>query len=192
MNKIEIKCETDSSLRLEELMSFQGYLKVLAPKQFRKLRDSITENGFIAPVFVWVFGEEKYILDGHQRVKVLEKMKKEGCEIPELPVVFIDAESRDDARRKLLAITSQYGKFNTEELTSWLEDNQVGYFSNPDIDIKMSYDGEEQGAKEDAYIPKDDSLSERVRGNILNGTGKSIILCPYCGTEQEYKEGETE
>ena len=42
--------------------------------------------------------------------------------MPLLPVAFIEASDESDARKKLLAISSQYGEFDSEELSEWLDE----------------------------------------------------------------------
>jgi hypothetical protein len=45
-------------------------------------------------------------------------MREKGWDIPMIPVDIIDAENETDAKKKLLAITSQYGEF---DLTGYME-----------------------------------------------------------------------
>lgn len=61
-------------------------------------------------------------LDGHQRIKALCSLREEGWDIPLLPVAFIEASDEADARKKLLAISSQYGEFDSSELSEWLDE----------------------------------------------------------------------
>ncbi len=111
---IEIKCKAADTLAIDELLEFQGTLKKLSKDNAKKLRRSIEQNGFIAPFFVWDDGGRYRLIDGHQRLAVLLQMRKDGEDIPLLPVDYIQADSEEDAKRKLLYITSQYGEFTTE------------------------------------------------------------------------------
>ena len=61
-------------------------MKKLSKGNENKLRNSILKHGFIAPFFVWDDHGELKLLDGHQRLKILLKMRKEGYDIPLLPV----------------------------------------------------------------------------------------------------------
>ncbi len=76
--EIQIKCMTDEYVELDELQRFQGHLKSLDPDVFKKLRISILKHGFIAPFFVWNDRGRNNILDGHQRLKVLLQLRREG------------------------------------------------------------------------------------------------------------------
>lgn len=111
---IEIKCKGADTLPIDRILEFQGELKELSKENEKKLRNSILKFGFIAPFFVWDDQGEWRLLDGHQRLKTLLKMREEGYDIPMLPVDYIEADSEEDAKRKLLHITSQYGEFTVD------------------------------------------------------------------------------
>ena len=111
---IEIKCKGADTLPIDRILEFQNDLKTLSKDNEKKLRNSILKFGFIAPFFVWDDHGEWRLLDGHQRLKTLLKMREEGYDIPMLPVDYIEADSEEDAKRKLLHITSQYGEFSTD------------------------------------------------------------------------------
>ncbi len=114
---IEIKCSGDKFLKLSELSNFQGELKSLSNENYKKLKTQIENHGFIVPFFVWKSEDKNYILDGHQREAVLSKMANEGVVLPEaFPVVYVEAENEKDAKAKLLAINSQYGKMTEQSL----------------------------------------------------------------------------
>ncbi len=102
------------------LEPFQGDLKELSQREYNKLKKSILENNLIVPFFVWL--ETGKLLDGHQRQRVFVK---EGWDM-DVPVVYISAASEQDAKRKLLVISSQYGKVTQEgwDTFTWdLEDD---------------------------------------------------------------------
>ena len=125
MKTIEIKCEGAATLSIESLKEFQGKLKSLSPENKKKLKDNILKYGFSAPIFVWRKGEEKYILDGKQRLVVLSELQKAGYVIPDLPVAYIQAASWKEAKKKLLAITSQFGKIEKAGLEDFLLDADI-------------------------------------------------------------------
>ena len=111
MEEIKIACRAANILPIDSIIEFQG-----------KLKKSILKNGFTAPIFIWEDAGDNKILDGHQRLATLIKMRQEGYDIPLLPVAYIYAEDETEARRKLLAITSQYGEFDALELADWLDE----------------------------------------------------------------------
>ena len=127
-NKIIVKARGNQTLPIDRLMEFQGNLKRLTQKNRDKLMASILEKGFIAPIFVWDDAGEYRLLDGHQRLKTLLWMRERGWDIPMLPVDIIEADDEQDAKKKLLAITSQYGEFTTDGYAEFTNDIEIEPF----------------------------------------------------------------
>ena len=156
MKEIEIKCQGAGTLPLENLTQFQGNLKTITPANLKKLRSRILDTGFVAPIFIWKNEKINYILDGTQRLLALKSLQQKGYHIPDLPVAYIEADNEEDARKKLLSITSTYGDFNLEELQGWLvkvdEDiaDSLRFF-----DKELNFEMAEQNA------PEAQKLSER-------------------------------
>jgi len=75
---IEIKVFGCKLKDINEFQNFQGNLKELPEIQKNKLKESITRNGFNAPIFTWK--GNNYILDGHQRIIAVKELIKEGQE----------------------------------------------------------------------------------------------------------------
>ena len=78
---IEIKCSTADRLDIDDILPLQGELKVLSEGNFKKLKDSIIQHGFLFPFFIWKDGDLNYTCDGHQRHIVLQRMKAEGIQL---------------------------------------------------------------------------------------------------------------
>ena len=102
-----------------EVKEFQGNLKDLSEKNYAKLLKSFNEHGFFVPMFLWKKKKEFFAIDTHQRLRVL---KKENVTPYELPYVLIDAENEQDAKKKLLVITSQYGRITQDGLDEFAFD----------------------------------------------------------------------
>ena len=47
-------------------------------------------------------------------------MKKDGFEVPALPVVKVEAKDVNEAKKKILALTSQYGKIESDGLYEFM------------------------------------------------------------------------
>ena len=142
---IEIKCKGAEKLDIAVLKDFQQDLKNLSKNNKAKLKKSLLEHGFIAPFFVWKNNNSNFLLDGHQRLKVLLEIKKEGIGVPELPVVYIEAKNKEDAKKKLLQITSQYGEFTFDGLESFIEGVELDL---QDFSIEMPKEQTEEIAGE--------------------------------------------
>lgn len=95
-------------LPITSLTPLQGDLKDLSAREYQKLKKSLTEFGIIVPFFVW--RQTSQLIDGHQRLRLFER---EGWQI-DVPVVFIDAETEDEAKKRLLVVSSQYGRVTQE------------------------------------------------------------------------------
>ena len=132
MEQIDITCDQDGRLRrvpLGDLRRFQGMLKSLSAPEYDKLKASIIKYGFFVPVFVW----KNKILDGHQRLFVIEK---EGWELAGgVPVVDIEAETETEAAEKLLILSSTYGKIEPQGLYEFTQTHDISLaeFDLPDL-----------------------------------------------------------
>ena len=120
---IPVTCDPEGKLdrvSLDEIEEFQGGLKSLGKTEYSKLKQSITEKGFVVPCFAWRNGSGKWkLLDGHQRVRVI---RTEGWTIDGgIPVVEIVADNERDAKEKLLAIVSRYGRVEGQGLYEFLD-----------------------------------------------------------------------
>lgn len=122
---------------LSKLKRLQGSLKELSPADKKKLINSLNKYGFSVPIFTW----KNYILDGHQRMTVVEEMAtKDGID-PELPCIELPAKSLKEAKKLLLSITSQYGKITSDGLTEFIkgfdfsELKELMSFSDINLDV---------------------------------------------------------
>ena len=178
---IPVTCDPGGHLKrlpLKVLEPFQGNLKDLPDEQYAKLKASIADEGFMAPVFVW----EGKILDGHQRTAVLQR---EGWKIEggKVPVVEIQADSEQDAARKLLKLTSAYGKPQAEGVYEFMQthDLDLGDFASvdlPDFDadaLEVLFNpGDDQPPPNDAPEPPETPVS---RSGDLWCMGSHRLLC---------------
>lgn len=185
-HKIVINCTGTNYLNLDQLQAFQGKIKKLSNKNREKLAKSILKNGFIAPFFVWEKREEAFqtyhLLDGHQRLNTLNWMKNNGWEIPELPVVLIVAENEDDAKVKLLHITSQYGEFNLDELTDFIDSLNFDFedsfrFVNKELNIDKLLNEEEKKSK----------YTDLIKAPIYEITGEKPKISTLYNNEKSEK-----
>lgn len=140
--KIRVTCEGASLVPHEQLVHFQGNLKSLANEDYQKLKKQITDLGFSEPVSVWRHEGKYYLLNGHQRCRTISRMVvDEGFECPPLPVSFVDAVDANEAKRKVLALTSQFGKIEKEGFYEFLQGTDIAAdelhenFRFPEIDL---------------------------------------------------------
>ena len=191
---IRIACEGAATLPLEDLEVFQGDLKTLSEKNAARLRRVILRDGFSEPFSIWRNEGHNYILNGHQRVRVLRSLVKDGFEVGPLPVSWVEADSFKQAKMKVLDLTSQYGEMTIGGLETFLGDLDIDFpeieasFHFPEIDlddINLSSDTESED--EDAaseMIDRAEELQEKwqvKRGQIWEIKGKAGMHRVMCG-----------
>jgi len=116
---LKITCHTYDKLPLDKITEFQGDLKKRTTKDTEKIINSLYANGFAFPFFIWKDGTTNYCLDGHGRIGALKELRTRGETIPDLPVVYVDADDERDARVKLLQVNSQYTPPLTKRSSNW-------------------------------------------------------------------------
>ena len=178
MKKLKIKCQGTSSVSIEKLKDFQGNLKELSRKNHKKLKNNLINDGFRIPIFIW----KKNILDGHQRLKILNEMQGEEWLIPEIPVIELKAKNKQDAKKLLLLINSRYGKMTEQGLADFVSNANINFneFMNdidlPEINLSQFMDN---------YFPDntkaDDDIPKRVKPITKKGDlielGRHRLLC---------------
>lgn len=109
---IKVRCQTEKSIKLGELVSFQGDLKKRTDSDIKALAASILTEGMIMPFVVWPSEDGDKLLDGHGRLAALIELSRIDAEVAsqDFPVLYVAAETEDEAKKLLLQITSSYGK----------------------------------------------------------------------------------
>lgn len=113
---VKINCESTETLKLTDMTPFQGNLKKRTPQDILALKESILNEGLMMPFAVWKHDDKNYLLDGHGRREALTSIALDNPNVlsMDFPVVYIEADTEDDARKALLQITSQYGKITKQ------------------------------------------------------------------------------
>lgn len=120
---------------ITEFNTTQGELKFLSKDNYQKLKNAIERNGFDIPVYVWVDDKgKKWLLDGHQRKRLLEKENW----LEPIPYLVVKAPDMQVAAERLLEITSQYGTITQEGL-----DEFYAKFELPEMEMAelTNFDG---------------------------------------------------
>lgn len=123
---IEIRCHAAATLDIAHMQPFQKDLKSLSKVQFDQLKKAILETGFAFPINIWTDGENSYVLGGHQRLRVLQSLRDEGYDIPPVPVSYIDADSYQQAKVRVLQDVAQYGLIESQGLYEFMDDAEIG------------------------------------------------------------------
>ncbi|GMO33883.1 MAG: hypothetical protein Ta2B_14350 [Termitinemataceae bacterium] len=121
---VQVACTGTCLMDFRQIRPMQGSLKIRNKSDIDKIIKSIILHGFSFPFFLWKEGKKNHALDGHGRISALSEMQKTGYTldeknnlvtddipwtIPPLPVVFIEAKNKDEAKEKLLKLNSRYG-----------------------------------------------------------------------------------
>jgi hypothetical protein len=129
---------------------------------------------------VWKNKDKNYLIDGHQRLKALNSLFADGYTIPDIPIVYITADNKKDAKRKLLYISSQYGQFTIDGYADFALDIDVDF-----NDLRLT-DGlfEIEKTFEEDKMPKDIDVSEEYQIIIeLENENETSILYDKLTTE---------
>lgn len=181
---VKIKCTGAATLPIDELHDFQGNLKHLSEDNYKKLKKSIIQLGFSEPCSVWKKDGKYWILNAHQRVRTLKRMRDDGATIPDIPVNFVEATDIKEAKKKVLSLTSQFGEMTKEGLDEFMTEAGLDFkeveesFRFPEIDF-VDFD---QNIDE---VNRGDENSEWSGMPEFNQGDKEIKMILYFKTEED-------
>lgn len=176
---IKIKCDAEQTLDLSQITDFQGDLKERTNDDMAKIKRSILKHGIAFPLFIWRSGKINYCLDGHCRTRALREMQAEGETIPPLPVVYIHAKNKDEAKELLLKLNSQYGHMTAESVAAFLDGLEIDIndIALPDgvLDLTKL---EIEETKDDDAAPdlRPDEVAKSQRGELYR-LGRHYLYC---------------
>jgi len=82
-----------------ELKTYQfNNLKESKNRDVSKLKNSIVNEGFCFPVFIW----NRFVLDGTGRFLALKELEEAGYIVPELPIIELVAVTTSNQQRNWL------------------------------------------------------------------------------------------
>jgi DNA modification methylase len=180
---VRIECTGATTVPLDDLKDLQGDLKNLSEENYVKLRNSMDEFGFSFPVFMWEDKDGiKWIVDAHQRIKTLRKMRSEGYEVPPLPADYIHAKDRIEAKKKLLVLNSRYGEITESGLTDFINEEgfeiaieeMQDYLDYPEIDFSNEDPATNITEDEAPEVSQDPAKSELGKVYQL---GRHRLMC---------------
>jgi len=173
---LEVKNPNDLPLlSIKELIPTQGDLKDLTEANYDKLKKSFEKHGFIFPISIWQDGDKNYLIDGHQRQRVITK---EYGDV-EVPVIRIPAKDIKEAAEILLKVTSQYGTITQEGL-----DTYIATYELPEVEIyeathydAISYLQQEEPEIEEDEAPEVSSEPPLSQLGVVYQLGRHKIAC---------------
>lgn len=159
---------------IDALVPFQGELKELSERQYSKLKKSILTEGIFTPFFVWHDNGIGRIIDGHQRERV---MSREGWQM-DVPVIYIDAANEQEAKRRLLLVSSQYGRVTQEGWDAFTFDLDSDWLKESVHFDALPFVFDEVPSFQPTTADEQPRLDE-----------KSPVICPHCGLNIHEKPG---
>lgn len=160
----------------------QGNLKDLEAKNYDRLLRVLNKRGFTTPLFVWQNPEDKalYLLDGHQRQRVMTKADLNDDGNYEVPYALIPGDTLQEAKEQLLEITSQYGHMTMEGLDEFAFDLDLTALDvNFDaLDLDKFLDGLHDEEIEEDEAPEVDEANPPVSvlGEVYQ-LGRHRLMC---------------
>jgi len=162
--EVSIQCQGAKTISIDKLIPFQGNLKDLSLENYSRLKREITQLGFSEPISIWEHGKKSYILNGHQRLRVLRKMRDEGATVPDIPVTIVQAKTIKEAKKKVLALTSQFGEMTNQGLYEFMSEADLAF----DVDIKDHFRFPEIDLEkfEDEFFKQPDPEKEALEDEV--------------------------
>jgi len=167
------------------LEAYQGDLKTLSDGERERLRHEIETRGFTEPITAWKKGKTYKVLNGHQRLAVLQDMAAQGLRVPKIPVNLIKAANEKEAKLKLLALTSQYGKMTPAGLQDYIKEaglendleELLASFRFPELNLKSIIHALDKAGQEDGDDTGGGDAPTVVQPGDLIEMGKHRLLC---------------
>ena len=165
--EIRVTCKTADRLPYDRIEPLQGQLKNRTAEQLEKICRSIIKHGWAFPEYIWRNDGKYYCLDGHGRQAAIPLLIEKGYTIPEIPVVFVDAKDKSEAKELLLKCISQFGTVTQEGFNEFVDFNcDFIDFEIPNIsfdDLKLG--GED--TKDEANLDESDFNYKEQFGVIV-------------------------
>lgn len=128
MQTIKVKCKSAGLLTLDQMTIIQGNLKELSKEDYENFKKIIIKHGYSDPINIWVDEDKNKILSGTTRFLTIRTMRdKEGFIVPPLPVSYVEADTLKEAKEKLLAFASQFGKVTKQGTYEYISQSEIDY-----------------------------------------------------------------
>lgn len=160
----------------------QGNLKFLPETEYDRLLKVLQERGFDLPFFVWQDPADNtlFMLDGHQRQKIMTKNDMSDNGSYAVPYYLVAAPTLQAAKERLLEVTSQYGKITQEGLDEFGFDLQLD-------NLNVSFD-----RLPDFSMPKSDPEPDEEKKDELETEQPAHAVIVTCQDEEQQQTLESE
>lgn len=175
------KVKNTPTIGWKEIKDFEfNQLKDNLNRDVSKLKNSIVNNGFSYPFYIW--SGHRFVIDGTGRYLALSQLEKDGYSISELPVVEIEAGTLKEAKRLVLAVSSSYGKISQSSLADFTnEDFEIEELKGLQLEelnlAELGYLIEDLNTPSEPDIDFDDINSTENREKKFR---EQLVTCPHC------------
>jgi len=158
-------------------------LKSSDSRDVSTLKNAIINSGFNFPFYVW--HGHRYVIDGKGRDIALSELEKEGYVIPDLPVSYIKADNKAQAKRLALQASSKHGEITEESFKEFTLDLELQPLDFEMFDLGLDLELE--------VVDTDDFESEYQETETKESSAKEVDTddfemkhqCPKCGFEYD-------
>jgi len=173
---------------IEKLRAFPGNPKDLSDVDRTKLLNQIRTHGILKALSVWKKGKTYVVLDGNQRLDVLNTLYQMpyGAEYGHIPCEIVECKDEQDAAAKCLALVGQFGRINKAKLKKFV--TKAGYGSLEDAQQVLSFvelDLEEGGGGGDEG---NDEGNDPQEPNTEPWERVAHVECPSCSVQFPQKK----
>lgn len=133
--KIAKELQKLPTVRIGDIQDLQGDLKDLTEINYNKLLERLKKVGFKYPLYIWFENKIPYTLDGKQRHRVIERAY--GKDVV-LPYIEVFAANRIEAKKEILAISSDYGTITKDGFDEFVADFKAEDFA--EIELETTFD----------------------------------------------------
>ena len=152
-----------------ELKEFQWDLKLKNDKEIVKLAERMKRKWFDDPIKIW-YDNDNYILDWHQRLKALNLLQTKWYMFADdkVPVVFIKADTLEEAKEKVFEYNAKYSAIDSEFAKMWwdwldLWDLEIPWMKSfDDLVEDLEPDNKDEDNKDKPFVIKITSKTWRA------------------------------
>ncbi len=124
--KIINKVKGCKTIKWSDLKTYEFNDLKSQSRDVTKLKNSIVNDGFCFPFYIWA--EHRYVIDGNGRNIVLAELEEQGYKICDLPYVEIEAETMQEAKKRVLQASSEHGKVTQDSFNAFTADMDLDSF----------------------------------------------------------------
>lgn len=176
---------------------FQGDLKDISENDLDNLCKEIVETGFAFSPHVWKNPADGTwnIVDAHQRKKALCRLEERGYSIPKFHTIEVEADSFEQAKRRVLQGTSNYGKMTERGLADFakiggIKFETLGNFRFPEVKLSAVQTHLRSGnEKNEDEVPEPPKVARTKRGELW--LFDPYYECDSCKKIYSYEDGKS-